>query len=85
MKRTIAIFAACLPALLLNTKADAGSPHPQVAAHGPESPAGASGGTRPPIYRCSKCNAPTGGVYYPLCPDCHYKEQNQPVKPGGSK
>lgn len=32
------------------------------------------GGTKVPTYRCQECNAPHGGCYYPLCPDCHSKQ-----------
>lgn len=26
-----------------------------------------------PIYKCIQCGGPTGGVYYPLCQWCHWK------------
>ncbi len=30
-------------------------------------------GKTTPTLRCVQCNAPTGGVYYPYCPDCYKK------------
>lgn len=37
----------------------------------------------PKTYRCQECGAPNGGCYYPLCPDCHNKQQDKckPVPP----
>jgi RHS repeat-associated protein len=30
-------------------------------------------GTKSTPYRCVNCSAPTGGVFYPYCPDCYKK------------
>jgi RHS repeat-associated protein len=35
-------------------------------------------GTKKRTMRCVNCNAPTGGVYYPYCPDC-YKKSLDPL------
>lgn len=44
-------------------------------------PAGTAGGCKSPTFRCENCGGPHGGCYGPLCPDCHYKDQNQQPKP----
>lgn len=42
-----------------------------------EEPGGVGGWWCPPTYRCKECGAPNGGCYFPLCPDCHNKQQDK--------
>jgi RHS repeat-associated protein len=42
---------------------------------GPSTPFEQIGGKKSPTFRCIECNAPHGGVYGPLCPDCHVKSR----------